>query len=76
MNALGTALREARQIAGLSQSDLGRAIGRTQNNLSEIESGRRHLGTQHVREFILGLPQPIRRAVAEALSREIESLGN
>ena len=39
MNALGTALREARQIAGLSQSDLGRAIGRTQNNLSEIESG-------------------------------------
>ena len=45
-------LREARLRAGLTQAELGRAVGRTQSAIARWESGRVHPSLETLRELI------------------------
>jgi len=45
-------LREARLRAGLTQEELGRAVGRTQSAIARWESGRVHPSLETLRELI------------------------
>ena len=83
----GQRLREACQLRNLSQTVLGKRIGRSQGLLSLLETGRAGCGIHNLyrlaqalevsADFLLGLtddPVPYRRTAAEALAAKIMML--
>lgn len=52
-------IREAREAAGLTQAELGDALGISGNAVTKIENGRSTLGLQHLEQLPKILNRPI-----------------
>jgi len=58
---IGQAMKEAREAAGMSQEQVGLALGMTRANMSNLESGRSAILLPHVYNLAMLLDLPIHR---------------
>jgi len=56
---IGQKVREARITAGMTQAQLGEAIGTTQNAISLYESGQRHVGIETLLSLCTATNHPL-----------------
>lgn len=56
---LAQLLRELRQSSGMTQAELALALGRTQSQISDIESGGRRLDLVQLRDYCAALNTPL-----------------
>lgn len=70
MNAFRREIREGRYVARMSQRDLARVIGRSQRQVSFIESGERPLRLEDAVAIAAALRPALGRNILEVLSND------
>lgn len=70
---LGSSIRRARLEAGLTQSDLGKAIGLTRTSVANVEAGRQHVQA-HTLAFVCSTLNKPYEALIPAVGQAPEGL--
>jgi transcriptional regulator with XRE-family HTH domain len=65
----GTVLREARELRGLTQTQLAEISGIEQSNISAIENGRRHPSAATLHQLLLSCGFELRATAGELVVR-------